>query len=643
MKNIFSKLGALLTKAFSRINIAMLLTSCVGIAIAYLAGVYVTGSFHSVSRWLGALLSCTSLVIVLQAGNFHDSLRSAYMRIVGTFIGAFIGYIYLVSFHFSLFGMLCAVFLLEMLCMMIGIYAKSRIATITLIIILLITQIEPNMNPLTNCALRLFESVVGVGVGVALLWVIERWGELRKALLHAETNGHYASVDMDNMPLRLGHLRVIAIASLGQFTGGALASLIGIVLPMYQMVAHSTLSALWQGVVASMSLVGIMVGSLVIGAWSDRYGYLRFFRLCPLIILLGAMVAVATNNIYGLAIGLFTMGFGIGGGYTLDSDYISEIMPRRLRLTAVGVAKATSALGNITATVVGFCLLDLARSAEMWNRLLLLIALIALITILSRIRFSESPGWLMAHGRRDEAERAVRYFLGQDVFIRGELEQRDASTESKKNEWRHLLSRQNLPRVVLSGVPWACEGFGVYGVGVFMPILLMALGLSRGADGTIEHLTSAVEMSVYVNLFVVAGFVIGLSIVKNANHITQQTRGFIVAALGLSLMWVGYIHHLPKWLLVVGFITYELFLNGGPHLVTYILPPQIYPIAERGAGTGLAAAFGKVGGIVGVMLVPILLKWGGISLVLGVTIALQLAGGVVTWIFGRKILPRHSS
>lgn len=173
MKQLFSHLSALFAKALSRVNIVMLLTSCVGILVAYLVGVYVTGSFHAVSRWLGALLACTSVVIVLQAGNFHDSLRSAYMRVAGTFIGSLIGYIYLISFHFSLGGMLCAVFLLEMLCMMLGIYAKSRIATITLIIILLITQMEPRINPLTNCALRFFESVVGVVVGVALLWVVE--------------------------------------------------------------------------------------------------------------------------------------------------------------------------------------------------------------------------------------------------------------------------------------------------------------------------------------------------------------------------------------------------------------------------------------------------------------------------------------
>lgn len=182
MQHLFTLISTSVARALARVNIVVLLTSCVGIWVAYLVGVYVTGSFHQVSQWLGALLSCTSVVIVLQAGNFRDALRSAYMRVVGTFIGALIGYAYLRLFSFSLLGLLCAVFLLELLCMLLGIYPKSRIATITLIIILLITQMEPDLNPLTNCLLRFFESVAGVAVGVVLLWVIDRWNHLRKLL-----------------------------------------------------------------------------------------------------------------------------------------------------------------------------------------------------------------------------------------------------------------------------------------------------------------------------------------------------------------------------------------------------------------------------------------------------------------------------
>ena len=86
---------------------------------------------------------------------------------------------YLKMWPFSIVGMLASVFVLEMLCMLVGIYRNGRIATITLLIILLVSQMTPHVSPAVNCLLRFTESVVGVVVGIALLWAartVERNG-----------------------------------------------------------------------------------------------------------------------------------------------------------------------------------------------------------------------------------------------------------------------------------------------------------------------------------------------------------------------------------------------------------------------------------------------------------------------------------
>ena len=111
-----SRVKTVFKRAVSRVHPFVLVVSCVGILIAYLVGMYATGTFHKASRWMGALLACTSVVMVLQAETFRNSLRPAWMRMLGTFIGVVIGYIYLRYFHFSIIGMLLSVFLLEMFC-----------------------------------------------------------------------------------------------------------------------------------------------------------------------------------------------------------------------------------------------------------------------------------------------------------------------------------------------------------------------------------------------------------------------------------------------------------------------------------------------------------------------------------------------
>ena len=483
------------------------------------------------------------------------------------------------------------------------------------------------------------------------------------------------TVNMDTMSLRWGHFRVLIVASMGQVIGAGLATLVGIILPMIQMLRHPELTSIEQGLIGCTSLIGITLGSLFFGRLSDRYGYLFFFRLCPLIVLAASLLAYFTSNLPGLVVGLFLMGFGIGGGYSLDSDYISEIMPRRWRLFMVGVAKASSSLGNILVALVCFFLLKDWSNPEWWNRLLLIVAVFSLLMVLLRIRFAQSPGWLMTHGRPAEAEAAVRYFLGADVEVIekqpstdggihhhigddmevGEIRNRPRKKEVQKVSMTNFSSKpealkttstslfrgKNLKRVIFSGIPWACEGLGVYGIGVFLPILVMALGLEPSSTGAvgIHRITGSIEITAWINLFILPGFALGLFLVNRWYHVRIQVWGFILCAVGLALLLVAYKYHLPVWLAIAGFMIFELFLNAGPHLMTFIIPSQIYPVADRGEGAGLAAAIGKVGAVLGVLFIPMLLAAGGAELVLGVSIVVQVIGALVTGIFGREVLP----
>lgn len=476
-------------------------------------------------------------------------------------------------------------------------------------------------------------------------------------------------LNMDTMPLRRGHFWVLIVASMGQIAGAGLATLVGIIIPMIQIIRHPELTSLEQGLTACTSLVGITVGSLLFGRLSDKYGYLFFFRLCPLIVLGASLLAYFTASLPWLVVGLFLMGLGIGGGYSLDSDYISEIMPQRWRLFMVGVAKASSALGNILVALICFFLLKDWHNPEMWNHLLLIITVFALVMVLSRIRFAQSPGWLMAHHRPAEAEAAVRFFLGADVEVIekgqpagdanvrhhigadmevGEIRNRRQKGDADKVTLASLFHGKNLKRVIFSGIPWACEGLGVYGIGVFLPILVMALGLeptgaTAAAGGkameAFHHILSSVEISVWINLFILPGFVLGLLLINRCYHVRLQVWGFILCAVGLTLLLVGYKFHLPVWLAIAGFMMFELFLNAGPHLMTFIIPSQIYPVADRGEGAGLAAAIGKAGAVLGVLFIPMLLSWGGAELVLLVSIIVQLIGAAVTGMIGREVLP----
>ena len=68
--------------------------------------------------------------------------------------------------------------------------------------------------------------------------------------------------NMDTMPLRRGHILILMIASAGQFFGGALAILVGVIAPLIAMTHHPGLSPWLQGFIFACGLIGIMLGSL---------------------------------------------------------------------------------------------------------------------------------------------------------------------------------------------------------------------------------------------------------------------------------------------------------------------------------------------------------------------------------------------
>jgi len=388
------------------------------------------------------------------------------------------------------------------------------------------------------------------------------------------------AIDMNTMPLTWRHIKVFIISSLGQALGSGLATLIGIIIPMIQMIARPELSSLEQGIVSCMSLLGIMVGSSIFGSLSDQHGYLKLFRLCPLLILVASLFAYYSDSSIGLAIGLFVMGLGIGGEYSIGSDYISEIMPQKWKLFMVGASKSTAAIGSILVAVISYFLLVKWHSPQEWNKLILIVSALSLIMVVLRIRFAQSPGWLLTQGKIEEAQKSVQFFLGENVGL-------GKDAEKQKNEdvpsltIAQFIKQGNTKKIIFSGIPWACEGLGVYGIGIFLPILVMSLGLESASEGPFDQIINSIEMTTYINIFILIGFIIGLLIVNKFSHVKTQFWGFIFAAFGLLILLVGYLLKLPSWISILGFLVFEICLNAGPHLLTFIIPQQIYPIEDR--------------------------------------------------------------
>lgn len=444
------------------------------------------------------------------------------------------------------------------------------------------------------------------------------------------------NINMNTMKLRPADFRIILVASLGQFLGQGLATLVGIVIPLLQLTVPSGLPSVLQGILGCISLIGIMIGSAVIGNLSDRYGYLLLFRLCPVVCGTAALLVVLFPTVWVLTPALFIMGFAVGGEYSLDPNYISELMPVKWKVFMVGVAKALASAGSAFVAVICYVILSHGAGPHVWSFLMLIVVGLCVVMALTRIGFAQSPEWLMEHGDTQQAEKAVEKMLGKDVEMPVEKTPEPAATQTV-SIWTFVRTR--FRRVILTGIPWACEGLGVYGIGIFLPVLIIAFGLDKlPADAPqIDRITHSVGLTFILCVVMMIGFAAGLCLLHRVRHIRIQIWGFWLSVLGLGILLASYLLHWNVAVAIGGFVLFELALNAGPHLITFILPSQVFAVDDRGTGAGVAASVGKAGAVLGAFCIPVILHHWGAGGVLIVSIAVMALGALITWIFGHNI------
>lgn len=161
-----------LSSMLHKVDLTMAIAKSIAVLVSYLVGFYLTDSFHNESRYFGAMLAAIASIVALQS-DVQASIKQGWLRVLGTFIGAVIATIYLLIFPFSVAGLIATVFVLEIVCMMFSIPDNGKMATIALIVIMLISQKNPDIPPIVNSSLRFLETAVGVGIGIGVAWLVE--------------------------------------------------------------------------------------------------------------------------------------------------------------------------------------------------------------------------------------------------------------------------------------------------------------------------------------------------------------------------------------------------------------------------------------------------------------------------------------
>lgn len=213
---------------------------------------------------------------------------------------------------------------------------------------------------------------------------------------------------LDTKPMSPRQRYAAVLVALGEFIDGYDLLVIGGALVLLKPQFH--LSPAATGAVGAAGFIGAMVGLLVFGDMSDRLGRRAIFVANLVFFVVFSILSAFLTSVPQLLVVRFLVGIGIGMDIPTSTAYLAEIAPARDRGKVVGaLTQITWIFGALASTLVALPLQSLFGDAA-WRWMFGLAALPAAAVLLGRQGLPESPRWLLAHGRVEEARAALASF-----------------------------------------------------------------------------------------------------------------------------------------------------------------------------------------------------------------------------------------
>ncbi len=260
---------------------------------------------------------------------------------------------------------------------------------------------------------------------------------------------------------------------------------------------------------------------------------------------------------------------------------------------------------------------------------------------MARLWITESAHWLLARGRKPEAETQMKLLLNRKPPYPKALNLIETPGEAEgKRSFAELFTPAHRRATILASVPWFLQDLSTYGIGIFTPtILANSVGHKvahiRNLADLINNDELAARGSGFIDLLLIVGIVAAVLLVNRFGSIRLQTVGFIGCAVGLAVAACSSFVTGGAQIAMIfaGFMIFNFMTNMGPNAQTYLLAGEVFPTKVRGMGAGFAAAFAKIGAVSTAFMFPILLADIGREALLFILVGTSILGAIVTWAF----------
>jgi MFS family permease len=214
---------------------------------------------------------------------------------------------------------------------------------------------------------------------------------------------------MDRLPWSRFHLLVVVALGITWVLDGLEVTIVGSIGPILKNKQTLGLTDQDIGSVAACYVAGAVVGALIFGWLTDRFGRRLIFNVTLGIYLAGVLCSAFAWNFWSFAAFRALTGLGIGGEYAAINSAIDELIPARLRgridLIVNGsywFGAAMGAGGSLLLLSGRYVGIDLG-----WRLGFGIGAVLGSVILFLRRFVPESPRWQVTHGREDEAKQTT--------------------------------------------------------------------------------------------------------------------------------------------------------------------------------------------------------------------------------------------
>jgi putative MFS transporter len=382
------------------------------------------------------------------------------------------------------------------------------------------------------------------------------------------------------------------------------------------------------GVITSAVFAGMMIGAIVGGRISDRFGRKRLLVWSSVLYSLGSLMSALAPNYEILAVSRVVTGIGVQAATGVIMVYLAEMFPR---LSRGRFFSALTFIGLTAGPVTSLLALRLATEGDpgSWRWLFVLGAAGLLVAILAATALPESVRWLQSVGRHAAADRIVSNLESRAVaYTRRPLADPVVVPElvTPKGTYRELLSPVYLKRIGVGTAGWFLFLFVVYGHLSWVATVLVETGMSQ------------TEALGFVSVLSISSFVSPVLLFPVADRLNRRTTIMIACLVAAASFAVFSFALSPTVMVVFAFIGQTMLAVGSAAFYTYI--PEILPTHVRGIGAGFINGVGRVGGVLqGLVIAGIFAVIGfqGLYLVLAAIVVLV---GLIIGVLGERTAKR---